>query len=276
MSRQKGQTAAGRPGTSVRVGNEWVGWTELVAHPNAPLGAGGPGNFSPRFPLNANLESDLPSPSQPGPIGAVPLDTPTAAPTPANAPPVTNPASLGIIKEVQNEFTDYKIEGEVVADGSGGVPTGAKTSFSQVSSTSPTYDSDAGKITKFQGKFTFKGTIKIQTKYAADSTADSLSCYGRGTTNTDVTNRDITLGFHESCHRADYQAYLKANTLPDPPPMSIGMKAADYDKAAAAFGTAIMKYYSDMHADSITKTDDVGFTLNKANKTNSCYVHVLP
>ena len=54
------------------------------------------------------------------------------------------------------------------------------------------------------------------------------------------------------------------------------MKAADYDKAAAAFVTAINKYYADMKADSISKTDDVGFTLSKSNQTNSCFVHELP
>src|SRR5579872_4430387 len=257
MSHDQRLAAAGRPGTSVRVGSDWVGWSQLVAPPNAPAGGGGPGIFAPRTPLNANVDSDLPSPAAPGPIGAVPLDnTPTPAPKPPNAPPATSPASLGTIKEVQNEFVDYKIEAEVVADGSGGVTTGADTSFTKVASTTPGYDSADGKITKFNAKVTFKGTIKIQTNYAADSTASSLSCYGRGTTTTDVANRDITLGFHESCHRADYQAYLKANALPDPPTMSIGMKAADYDKAAAAFSAAVKKYYVDMQADSISKTDD--------------------
>jgi hypothetical protein len=276
MPSHQGPAAAGRPGTFIRVGREWVGWTELVAPPSAPVGGGGPGHFSPRLPLNPNADGDLPGPSRLGPIGAEPLDTPASAPKPANVPPVTIPASLGTIKEVQNEFVDYKIEAEIVADGSGGVTTGAETSFAKVSSTSPSYDALDGKITKFNGKFTFKGTIQIQTKYAADSNASTLSCYGRGTTNTDVVNRDITLGFHESCHRDDYQAFLKAHALPDPPTMNVGMKSSDYDKAAATFGTAVNKYYADMKADSISKTDDVGFTLNKSNRTNSCYVHQVP
>lgn len=275
MSRPERLACAGRPGTSISVGREWVGWTQLVAHPSAPRGGGGPGNFAPSLPLTADADSDLPSPWQPAPVGAEPLDTPAPAPKPANAPPVTSPGSLGVLKEVKNDLVDYKIEGEILADGSGGT-TGADTSFSKVASSSPGYDSDGVKITKFKGKFTFKGTIQIQTKYAADSTANTLSCYGRGTTDSDVKNRDITLGFHESCHRADYEAYLKANALPDPPAMSVGMKAADYDAAAAAFSAALNKYYADMKADSIKKTDQVGFTLSNANKTNSCYVHVLP
>jgi hypothetical protein len=136
----------------------------------------------------------------------------------------------------------------------------------------------SGKATSVKrSPFTFKGTIQIRTRYASDANAKTLSCYGRGTTGTDVKNRDITLGFHESCHRADYEAYAKANALPDPPAMSVGMKAADYDAAAAAFVKVLNKYWADMTADSIKKkTDEVGFTLSKANKTNSCYVHEVP
>lgn len=276
MSRKERDSVAGRPGVSVRVGHEWVGWSQDVAHPDAPLGAGGPGYFSPRPPLTTLAEGDLPSPSRPGPNRAVPLDSSTTTPKPPNAPPVTSPKSLGVIKEVSNDFVDYKIEAEIVADGSGGVTTGANTSVSKIPSKSPSYDAEDGKITKFKGKFTFKGTIKIQTNYAADSNTKTLSCYGRGTTDSDVKNRDITLGFHESCHRADYEAYLSANPLPDPPAMSIGMKAADYDQAAAAFGAALTKYYADMEADSVKKTDQVGYTLSTAESTNDCYVHLLP
>jgi hypothetical protein len=271
------RTVAGLPGTSLSIGQAWIGWSELVAHPSAPLGSGGPGNFSPPVPMNADAGGDLPSPWRPGPLGLDdPVAIPTDTPTPANPPPATNPQSLGVVKQAQNEFADYKIEAEIVADGAGGVTTGAKTDFARVASSSPSYEAVNGKITKFAGKFTFKGTITIQTKYAPDSNASTLSCYGRGTTDTDVKNRDITLGFHESCHRADYQAFLKANDLPEPPAMSIGMKASDYDKATAAFAAALNKYYKDMEAESIKKTDEVGFTLSKANKTNSCYVHILP
>lgn len=276
MIRHKRLNAAGRPGTSVSAGRDWVGWTQLVADPNAPTGSGGPGIFSQRTPLNVDDESNLPSPWQPGPTGAVPLDATNVALKPPNPPPATKVGSLGVIKEVQSAFVDYKIDAEILADGSGGVASGAVTDFSIIASQSPGYDSDGVKITKFNGKFTFKGTIQIQTKYAADANAGTLECYGRGTTAADVGNRDITIGFHESCHRADYETYLKTNALPDPPAMNIGMKAADYDKAAAAFTTALNQYWKDMKADSIRKTDEVGFTMSHADKTNSCYVHHVP
>jgi hypothetical protein len=274
MSDHKRQTAAGRPGTSVRVGDEWVGWTELVADPRAPAGAGGPGNFSPPMPLTVNEESDLPSPWRPGPSGVEPLDTLANPPTPANPPPVTHPGSLGVIKVEQNNFVDYRIDAAIVADGSGGAAT--VTGFTKPDAVAPMYDTKDGKITKFKGKFTFKGTIKIQTTYAAGSSADGLSCYGRGTTDTDVRNRDITLGFHESCHRDDYQAYLKVNALPEPPAMSLGMNSGDYDNAVLAFVAERKEYWTDMSANSVTNTDEVGFTRSTANTTHGCFVHKLP
>lgn len=41
--------------------------------------------------------------------------------------------------------------------------------------------------------------------------------------------------------------------------MSIGMQAADDDKAVAAFGATLNKYCADMKADSVKKTDEVGY-----------------
>jgi hypothetical protein len=225
------------------------------------------------MPLGIRDESDFPSPWRPGADGAEPLETPATKPKPANPPPVTTPASLGVIKEIQNEFVDYSIKAEIVADGSG---ADTSTDFTMPTSKAPAYDLNGVKIIEFISKFTFTGTIQIQTTYPPDATANSLSGYGRGTTATDIKNRDITLGFHESCHRADFQAYLKANALPDPPRMSKGMNEADYLKAVAAFGVAIKKYRADMKADSIQKTDEVGFTLSTSNKTKSTFEHEVP
>ena len=51
-------------------------------------------------------------PMPPGPLGIDPPAIPTDTPTAANAPPATSPVSLGVLKQVQNEFADYKIEGQ--------------------------------------------------------------------------------------------------------------------------------------------------------------------
>ncbi len=281
MSRYKFQTAkttAGHSGTGVRVGHEWTGWKQNVCHPQAPDGAGGPGNFAARTPLNLDAESDLPSPRQPGAIGVEPLAKAADKPKPPNPPPLqTAVLSLGVLEEISAEFVDCKIEAEILADVIGGVEKEAVTDFTKPSLKAPQYDSSAdGKILKFRGKFTFKGAIQIQTKYASEKEPGGLSCYGRGTTKTDVKNRDITLGFHESCHRADYEDYLNAHVFPNPPAMSIGMRVVDYEKQTAAFVKALNQYWEQMKAYSIQKTDEVGFTLSEWNQTGNCYTHLLP
>jgi hypothetical protein len=87
---------------------------------------------------------------------------------------------------------------------------------------------------------------------------------------------DVTLGFHESCHRADYVAYLKTNTLPDPPALAIGMTEGAYKAAVAAFRKALADYTKDMEQQSKSNTDEVGFKLSKHLATKKCFVHVVP
>jgi hypothetical protein len=102
----------------------------------------------------------------------------------------------------------------------------------------------------------YGGTVTIETIYAAGARPDDLSCYGRGTTDDDVRNRDITLGFHESCHRSDYVAYLGVHRLPDPPKLAIDMTVADFEKATAAFGKELKAYFKAMDAESVANTDE--------------------
>ena len=246
----------------------------LSAGFGAPNGGGGPGHFS-RMPMGTDESSDLPSPWVPGPLAPHRLDQTPGTVKKPNPPPVTAKKSLGEIKKVQNAFVDYLIEAEILEDGAGG-GQGADTSFSKAGSQAPGYEAAKGKITKFDGKLVFKGTIQIQTKYAPGSSASSLSCYGRGTTRQDIEAGNITLGFHESCHRADYEAYLKNNPLPGPPKMEIGMDSKDYDKGAKEFAQAVLSYWKAMKDDSEKKTDQVGFTMKKADASGSCYVHQVP
>jgi hypothetical protein len=245
-----------------------------VTSPKAPLGGGGLGNFVPERPLKLS-EGDLHSPWQPSPLGMNPNETQLKAPKPTKPPPTSTPRSIGVIKEIQNAFVDYKIEGAVMADGVKNTAA-AVTDFIVPEHKSPEYDSKDGKITNFCGKFTFKGTIQIQTFYCSGVKPTDLSCYGRGTTTRDVENRDITLGFHESCHRDDFTVYLKSNTLPDPPEMHIGMSVDVYEKATREFKRSLEQFFADMKADTKSQTDEVGFTLSHSDATNSCYLHILP
>ena len=58
--------------------------------------------------------------------------------------------------------------------------------------------------------------------------------------------------------------------------MSIGMDSKTYDAAAKKFADAVNAYWKAMASDSKQKTDQVGFTLAKADKTGSCYIHQIP
>lgn len=106
---------------------------------------------------------------------------------------------------------------------------------------------------------------------------DSFSCYGRGTTPEDVRAGNVTLGFHESCHRNDFVAYLKAHPLPDPPKLTIGMTGSQFEEAVAAFQKAFSAYFKDMDEDSFKRTDEVGYPKSRWLRTDACFGgHVAP
>jgi hypothetical protein len=257
------------------VGTEWVGWSDTIAHPGARDGGGGPGHFS-RVALADSGAADLPSPWQAGPIGSVPMQA-QPAPRPPNPPPATNPRNLGTLKKKATDVFDVLVDYEIVADGAGG-HGGAETSFKGgLTWSAPGFNKDGkGKITKFSEKFVWKGTISIQTLYAPGAHPADVSCYGRGTTPADVSARNITLGFHESCHRDDYVAYLQAHDLPDPPALSVGMSEADYRKAIKDFDEALKKYAKAMESQSFNATDEVGHRKSAWLATHACFRHTVP
>jgi len=199
------------------------------------------------------------------------------APRPPNLPPRTNPGSLGIQKSVKTDLMDVQVDAKIVADGNGG--DRPKTSFTHSHNRIrwPQYQADAhDKIVRLIGKVIWHDTITIQTVYPAGARPDQLSGYGRGTTQDDIRNGDVTLGFHESRHRNDYVAYLKAHLLPDPPKPEIGMTVTEYEKAAADFEEKLNAYYKDMDAESVAETDEVGYRKSTYESTGEPFRHVLP
>jgi hypothetical protein len=179
---------------------------------------------------------------------------------------------------VQSSLVDVSVDAAIIADGSGGASgTGAHTSFSFPSYSAPGYSFDgSGNITAFAGKFEWKGTIDIQTVYGSSASASDLSCYGRGTTTSDVQSRDITLGFHENRHQVDYENYLSSHALPDPPNMSIGMARTAYEAEKTRFQQEYTAYRNAMEQDSETRTDEVGHTRSSWQQSGTCYVHQVP
>jgi hypothetical protein len=266
-------SGAGDPTTPDR---EWVGWQGHVAHPDAPAGGGGPGGFKRAGTLGADppAHDTLPSPLAPvaksrlldPDHGAVAAQATASTPNP---PPTTIPSKtqVKVLKTAENDVAVYV---EILADGKSTDTTlkGAVTSFppNSVVWKTPDYEYNTahGKttVTKISGPAELKGTITIQTVYGPTAAPDSLSGYGRGTTPEDEKRGDVTLGFHESCHRADYLNYLKANPLPIFAG-KVGMLRADFDASVRQFSAQATAYFEKMRQDSINSTDEVGYKMSE-------------
>lgn len=250
---------------------------------SAPAGGGGPGNFREPFSLN---EDGSPSPSIAHPkgpenklwvaqAGATPPNTSGKAAKPK--PPPTTSTKITSVKSENTSTKDIDIKVQVLADGSSSsiTSTSAKTSFSfgTVAWNTPAYDyqDKGGKkiITRLNGKFTFKGTITIQTVYGSSAKATDMSEYGRGTTNIDKKNGHVTLGFHEHCHQQDYLKHLKNKPLPTLN-LKVGMSVDQYNKRTAQFNTDYNKYQKDMETSSYNATDEVGYKLSKCKQDGKC------
>lgn len=269
----------GLAGELRRLDAGWHGWSGRVAHPDSPLGSGGPGHFRSASPVGAAdpgaARGAREAAAEARTDAAIELEAPAGVPRPANLPPATQARSLGTLKSVQTDHVDVDIEGEVQADGRGGPARGAHTRVDVPRATAPGYAAADGKVTRFRGKFTWKGVITIQTQYGSGATARSVSCYGRGTTPADVRNRDITLGFHESCHQRDYAAYLSGHPLPAPPALSVGMTPASYDAEVQRFFDALRDYVAAMTSHSEARTDEVGHRRSDV-AARGCFAHHVP
>ncbi len=261
---------AGRVGVGRHLGRQWTGWSGHLAHPTAPQGGGGPGLFSQHQLEDEPAERPRPFQAQ------VELDS-ADAPVAPQPPPATVARSLGKLLEVSSKHVDVVIEAEILRDAGGGPEGSARTSCTHPAATAPAYKTDAeGKITRFEGKLRWKRKVSIQTRYGKGARAQDLSCYGRGTTVEDRRSGNVTLGFHEACHREDLVLYLQSHALPQPPSIAVGMSERDYTEQTEKFIKAIEQYWVDLEAFTHRRTDEVGHTKSEVERTGQCYVHQLP
>ena len=96
-------------------------------------------------------------------------------------------------------------------------------------------------------------TVTIQTRFGTGKPDDD-SAYGRGTTPGDIAAGNVTLGFHESCHRKDMISYL-TNT---PLPAFTGKPKMNTDEANAAvakYQEDCLAYFAAGRAGSVAATD---------------------
>lgn len=266
--------AGGEPGSVIYVDREWWGWSGLLAHPDSPAGGGGPGHFRAAGPVQGHEGGDVRAWRV---DQGTPLDTGpgTRPPAPAKLAPATTPRALGTLKTAQSDLLDVLVDAELLGDGKG---SKAETTFKPGKGWSaPGYSMSSKRvIEKFKGKFTWRATITLQTVYASPGDPDQVSCYGRGTTEEDVRNGNITLGFHESCHRDDFTTFLLSRSLPEPPSLATGMAEADYKARIASFDAALKAYFDEMQKLSEARTDEVGHPKSTWEKTGTCFRHIAP
>ena len=249
---------------------------------NAPAAPSGAGYFREAFPMDSGSMSIRSPTYRMGPVNASLVaqasSTPVSAggkkPAKIKKPPKTKALIKPVKKESTSE-TDIDVKVRVVADSTSSkvAKKGASTSYSFTNVTYKfpdiSYDQNTKKITNLKNKFQFKRTNKIQPLYGKKAKATDKSLYGRGTTNKDKLAGTISLGFHESCHREDFLAYLKSNPLPTFT-IKVGDTLQKYQDAISKFKTAYAKYTTDMDAKSKSNTDEVGYKLSKCKVDKKC------
>lgn len=265
----------------------WISREGDVVHPDAPAGSGGLGRFrtagslgsegndpfGARHPRSPSLRTEALSEGEKAEVLGAGVKVIEKE---RNPPPKTVPGKQSV-KKVQTSF-DLDVTLETVADDNAGTISGAKTILdgSKVTVTGISYDiipapdqtepKPTDKVSALKGKPKISGTATIQVVYGSTGNVrvkpEEEAAWGRGTTSADAAAKNITVGFHESCHRDDYIAYLKANLPIQSASFRVGMTVAEFDAEVDRIGAAINAWFKAAETDSRTKTDETGTTMS--------------
>lgn len=270
----------------------WISREGVVVHPDAPAGSGGLGRFrmagslgegiepgSSRHPKSPSIRVDPLSDDEKAEVlnGGVKVTEPVR-----NPPPVTVPEELAL-KASTNPRIKINAKAKVEADGKKPNPAGdagARTFLnpSNVKAEMPQFalppnapdePPDTQAITGVVGDIVVKGTATIQVQYGDDAKPAAPAAWGRGTTPDDVKNKDTTVGFHESCHLADYKAYLTTTPIPIPDDIFKAKTIGQWKTAAAAIDAAIDSHFAACEAASRAKTDEIGTKMSSYVSTHA-------
>ena len=234
-----------------RLSPGWLNQNADVVHPDAPAGGGGAGQFTRAGLLGADGEPEaLPHPDAPaaGALDPIRLDDAQQLQDQAvarkPAPRVTS----------DSKQTIKGMEVTLGKDTSG--KTGLKAAFTRILPNDPRVTAPPpGKDGKWH--FTVAPVkVTIWTEYGTFD-PEGLAAYGRGTTDPDKKEGNVTLGFHESCHRADLLDYLLIN---DPPQFAgtESMTAKQAQEAISTYTMAYRAYFDKAAEDTKTNVDEVG------------------
>lgn len=264
----------------------WISREGDVVHPDAPAGSGGLGRFrtagslgseengpfdarhprSPSVRLEA-LSGDEKAEVLGGGVKVIEKER--------NPPPATVPGKQPLKKVLPSFELDMTIE--ILADNNAGTISGAKTELkdTNVDVAGPDFGYNApeeqkgpkptDKITSLKGKTKITGTLTIQVVYGTVGIQrvepKEEAAWGRGTTAADAAAKNITVGFHESCHRDDYIAYLTANLPIQSANFRVGMTYAEFEAELERITKAVDAWTLAAETASRAKTDETGITM---------------
>ena len=195
-----------------------------------------------------------------------------------NPPPETVPGKQPLKKVLPSFELDVTLE--ILADNNAGTISGAKTELNGLQrrrDRHPTSGIDPAPEEQKEPKPTDKITVPQgkgedlrdrhdpgrlrDGRQSSGSKPEEEAAWGRGTTAADAAAKNITVGFHESCHRDDYIAYLTANLPIQSTSFRVGMTVAEFDAELDRIATAIDAWSLAAETASRAKTDETGTTM---------------
>jgi hypothetical protein len=238
--------------------------------PNAPAGGGGPGHFRDADSFRADEDPDETVRHAKAPAVRMLATDAAAQPTSGSAgaakrqpPPQTTTMTKQIASQSGPEVTmDVRmlVLADEMNDSTVKKPASAETrvlvspGLRKVEGMS--WKAANGKVTAITKKLVVRGTFSVRTSYRPGADPNHNSEYGRGTTAQDKASGNVTLGFHESCHREEYIDYLTKTPFPTFKG-KVGMSEADFQAAVDEF-TEAFKAFGAGYQGLGSAVDDVG------------------
>lgn len=248
--------ASQRPKLALAPG--WLGSGNAVVHPDAPQGGGGMGYFrTPGTPASEGDLATLPHPNAPATTTMDPVQQQQAQAL-ADAAAARKPPPLMDADGPEQTIRGMKVT--VLQDAYGVAKAGDAATEMAESGGGASFSGDIGKFVWVVSPW----TVTIQTQYGSGKPEDD-SLYGRGTTPEDIKNGNVSLGFHESCHRQDLLDYLTNNE----PPAFTGvpeMTTAQANAAISKYTTECKAYFQKGRSGSVAATDETPTAAKKKSQ----------
>ncbi len=248
----------GRPNEHTAIQPDWVNQQGDIVHPDAPAGSGGMGGFYLAQSGSRDAgrtQLPLPHPRSQAGRRVDPIRVQHTAAKAKKQKAASQQALPVVTRDLSANINGVSVLVRADAGHVAGI-TGAKT---QIEYRVGDFKNIRYKQTPGQEVVSFvmpAVSVTIQTQYGTGKPSDT-SAYGRGTTADDIQQGDVSLAFHESCHRRDYLKYLHDN---HPPTFDgkVGMKLEDFTKAVTKWNEAWQEYVTSLSASSVQGTDEVG------------------